>query len=351
MILLSHRGNLSGISGSRENTLEQLRQALERGFGIETDIRRTVTGELYISHDPASDVSGKIAADHAALWRQFPRQPVALNIKETGYDELLVDFLVQHDLVQQVFLFDFELLEGLPGKTARSIRSLHQTVRLAARASDRYGETIEQALSIECADVVWLDEFDGQWARSEDISRLKQAGRLVYAISPEIHGFPLELAERRWQEFADWGVDGVCTDWPQRAAELLGPASAPWRIVGQEFCSRRLVKKHRLDDMIRGWFVGSFSPTALNTGACEVACKRYRAGDHEDRHFHKLATEVTLVLEGRVVMNGIQWNAGDIIVVEPNEAVEFEALEDAVTVVVKVPGASNDKYPGVPPQQ
>lgn len=111
------------------------------------------------------------------------------------------------------------------------------------------------------------------------------------------------------------------------------------------------MKKHHLEDMFRGWFVGSFSPTALHTGACEVACKRYRAGDREDRHFHKVATEVTLVLEGRVAMNGIHWNAGDIIVVEPNEAVEFEALDDAVTVVVKVPGASDDKFAGYPPQQ
>jgi quercetin dioxygenase-like cupin family protein len=100
--------------------------------------------------------------------------------------------------------------------------------------------------------------------------------------------------------------------------------------------------------MFRGWFVGSFSPTVLDTGACEVACKRYRAGDREDRHYHKLATEVTLVVEGQIAMNGIQWHAGDIVVVEPNEAIEFEAVEDAITVVVKVPGAANDKYPGSP---
>jgi len=109
------------------------------------------------------------------------------------------------------------------------------------------------------------------------------------------------------------------------------------------------VKQHCLADMFRGWFVGNFSPTVLKTGACEVACKRYRAGEREDCHYHKLATEVTLVVEGRIAMNGIQWSAGDIVVVEPNETVEFEALEDAVTVVVKVPGASNDKYAGSPP--
>ena len=33
---------------------------------------------------------------------------------------------------------------------------------------------------------------------------------------------------------------------------------------------------------------------------------------------------------------------------EPNEATDFEALEDTVNTVVKFPGASNDKYLGEP---
>lgn len=129
---------------------------------------------------------------------------------------------------------------------------------------------------------------------------------------------------------------------------IAGTTAAIGLIVRIRREERRAVKKHRLDDMFRGWFVGNFSPTVLNTEACEVACKHYRAGEREDRHYHKLATEVTLVVAGRIAMNGIQWSAGDIVVVEPSEAVEFEALEDAVTVVVKVPGATNDKYAGSP---
>jgi|SRR5579863_2008064 len=226
MIILAHRGNLSGISGSLENSPELLKQALGLGFGIETDIRRTDSGDLYISHDRATELSGELsertATGHAALWRQFPRQPVAVNVKEAGYEDQLVEFLVQHDLVQQAFLFDFELIERTPGTTARYFRSLHPHVRLAARASDRHGESIDQALSIDCAEIVWLDEFDSLWARKADVFRLKQAGKIIFAISPEIHGFPLERAERRWREFAEWGVDGLCTDWPVWAAELLG---------------------------------------------------------------------------------------------------------------------------------
>ena len=39
-----------------------------------------------------------------------------------------------------------------------------------------------------------------------------------------------------------------------------------------------------------------------------------------------------------------EWKAGDIIVVEPNDVTGFEALEDSVNTVVKIPGANNDKY-------
>lgn len=104
------------------------------------------------------------------------------------------------------------------------------------------------------------------------------------------------------------------------------------------------MKNFRLDDMVRGWFVGAFAPTALSSNACEVAVQRYSAGQREARHVHKVATEVTLVLSGRVVMGGREWSAGDIIVLEPGEPTAFEALTDAVNVVVKVPGALGDKY-------
>jgi quercetin dioxygenase-like cupin family protein len=106
---------------------------------------------------------------------------------------------------------------------------------------------------------------------------------------------------------------------------------------------------HKLSEMVKGWFVGDFSPTALATQAAEVALKTYRAGEHEARHHHKVATEITLIQSGRVTMNGTEYSAGDIVVIAPLESTDFTALEDTVTVVVKVPGAVNDKYLGDAP--
>ena len=104
------------------------------------------------------------------------------------------------------------------------------------------------------------------------------------------------------------------------------------------------MKLARLDDMTRGWFVGAFAPTALSTNACEVSYRHYKAGDKEAVHVHRIATEVTLVVAGTVRMCGRELGPGDIIVLEPGEQTDFEALTDATNVVVKVPGALNDKY-------
>lgn len=108
------------------------------------------------------------------------------------------------------------------------------------------------------------------------------------------------------------------------------------------------MKHFQLADMVKGWFVGSFSPTAHATTACEVAVKNYKKGDREETHYHKVATEITVVISGQVRILGRVWSAGDIIVLDPYTATDFEALTDASNVVVKLPGASNDKYLGHP---
>ena len=98
--------------------------------------------------------------------------------------------------------------------------------------------------------------------------------------------------------------------------------------------------------MVNGWFVGNFEPTVLSTNDVEVAVKRYEKNDYEERHFHKVATEITMVVEGKIEMNGSVYQSGDIITIDPFTATDFRALTNVITVVVKHPGANNDKYLG-----
>jgi len=100
----------------------------------------------------------------------------------------------------------------------------------------------------------------------------------------------------------------------------------------------------KLKDMTKGWFVGNFHPTLLATETVEVAVKEYPAGFRDVWHYHKIATEITVIVSGEVEMNGHRYHQGDIIVIAPGEGTDFVALTSAVTTVVKVPGATNDKY-------
>lgn len=108
------------------------------------------------------------------------------------------------------------------------------------------------------------------------------------------------------------------------------------------------LQRYNLDIFTKGWFVGNFTPTLLDTDAVEVAVKRYRAGDSEPAHHHKVATELTLVVSGRVRMSGEEVGPGEIIKIEPGQATDFVPLTDVTTVVVKVPCVKGDKYEGAP---
>ena len=107
---------------------------------------------------------------------------------------------------------------------------------------------------------------------------------------------------------------------------------------------RPKIRTAYLNDMTGGWFIGNFFPNILQTKDFEVSVKKYKAGDKEDWHVHKVGTEVTLVLGGSAIMAGKTIKDGEIILLEPGEGTSFEALDDITTVVVKTPSALGDKY-------
>ena len=105
------------------------------------------------------------------------------------------------------------------------------------------------------------------------------------------------------------------------------------------------MKIFKLSDMLNGWFIGPFQPNVINTDACEVAVKNYKKGYFDKKHYHKIAAEVTVIVTGKVKMNGVIYTEGAIISLEQGEATDFEALSDSVTVVFKIPGSrKNDKF-------
>ena len=104
------------------------------------------------------------------------------------------------------------------------------------------------------------------------------------------------------------------------------------------------MKKNNLNKMLKGWVVGNFEPSVLKTDNVEVAVKKYLKGEYEPKHYHKIATEITVISQGKVNMNGVEYNNGDIITIEPGEVTDFSVLENTVTTVIKLPCVKDDKY-------
>jgi hypothetical protein len=100
---------------------------------------------------------------------------------------------------------------------------------------------------------------------------------------------------------------------------------------------------NNLNNMIRGWFIGNFEPSLYKTDL-EVGIKKYKAGDKEENHYHKLSKEFTVIISGVVKMNNIIYKENDIIKIDEYEETDFECLKDAITVVVKTKSIEGDKY-------
>jgi glycerophosphoryl diester phosphodiesterase len=223
-VILAHRANIDGPNPSTENTIQAVHAALERGFGIETDLRRDAKHQFYISHDPAPRTDENDFQAFASIFRTFPDRVVAMNVKELGYEGLLIPLQVSGDLGGSSFYFDFELLEPRsPGRAQRLLASLPggSKVMMGSRLSDR-SEPLNQCLAIPSS-VVWADEFDKLWLTREHVEAVHAAGRAFFAISPELHGFTSEERVKRWQQFKDWGIDGLCTDYALSAREFFLP--------------------------------------------------------------------------------------------------------------------------------
>jgi len=100
----------------------------------------------------------------------------------------------------------------------------------------------------------------------------------------------------------------------------------------------------KFNDMTNGWFVGGFIPTAYNTSDFEVGYLTHKKDSKWPAHYHKEATEINLLVKGKMTVNGKTLNKGDIFVIYPDEVSSPKFIEDCEIVCVKIPSVPGDKY-------
>jgi hypothetical protein len=103
------------------------------------------------------------------------------------------------------------------------------------------------------------------------------------------------------------------------------------------------VKIHRLDHFVKGWLVGNFEPSLFRNETLEVGVKYFEAGQREASHKQLVATEITVVISGSVILGGETFQQGDIVVIQPGEFADFQSVTDSALVVLKFPSIPDDK--------
>ncbi len=100
----------------------------------------------------------------------------------------------------------------------------------------------------------------------------------------------------------------------------------------------------KLRHMTGGWFVGNFTPSVFDFPDLEVGYKKHLKGEKWPVHIHKIATEATLIIRGKMKIQNRILSDGDIFVIQPWEVADPEFLEDCEVVIVKMPSIPGDKY-------
>ena len=104
------------------------------------------------------------------------------------------------------------------------------------------------------------------------------------------------------------------------------------------------MKVYNIDEMKGGWFIGDFEPSVFKNCFFEVAHHRHEAGYRAEYHTHKIAQELTYILNGKMKVSGQILTKGDIFIYEPYEVADALVLDDVDLIVVKWPSVPSDKF-------
>lgn len=210
MEILAHRGFWH--DKNERNSLKSLFKGLDKGYGLETDIR-DLNGQLVISHDmPTTDS----AIPLEKLLRYYAdggfTSTLGLNIKSDGLQEQLCQKLKDY-CIERYFVFDMSVPDtigyltiGMPTFVRRS--DLEHYPEIKSRAQG-----------------VWLDELIEPWIDSDVILEQCSEADAVCIVSSELHG---RNFTSQWSAIVGaLNIGGasskllVCTDFPDKAERFF----------------------------------------------------------------------------------------------------------------------------------
>lgn len=280
--IITHRGLDPSKSGYfMESSIEAFTDQLERGFGLEFDLRVTKDKKIIVIHDAnlkritggrdereicdidseeiiAMDFNGSHLTTFDNLLslinlKQSPNVVSAIHLKYGSQKQedldIILSYLKNVD-ASKFYLFDVSIDTAKYLKEKNSLLLLAPSVSLSydiVRYNDVVGGTLlsidEVFSNRDLFDGVWLDEWDltdinggvKKLYTREVFDKLQNSGLWVGLVTPELHGTSpgllggeahpdaksFDILSKRLSEIIALKPDAVCTDYPDYVSSLL----------------------------------------------------------------------------------------------------------------------------------
>ena len=228
-----------------ENSKISFEMAFKENEDFETDIRMSKDGICFMIHDDTLDRlfngSGKIKeitsdelknfhykedetqklcslTEMCDLMNENPGNSlVFIHIKESEDIENVIKILEKYNFLERIRFFAVDEIEEDFKKIMREKYPKYKIGLYLPENSPKYNEE-----NFKEADFIWADEITIPWITKEKVELAHSLGKPFYAISPEL--IPESIfnsnIEKRWQELLETGIDGICTDLPEKFKKL-----------------------------------------------------------------------------------------------------------------------------------
>ncbi len=211
-----------------EHTFAAYQSAIDEGCRqIELDVYQSLDGTLYVSHDPSTL---RLTGKDYIINNTSDEVLSSLTVHNGESLHTLQDFFNRFG---DSILYLIELKEGTPAldnlqkcleknpKLIKNVTVQTWDVQSLNALDSRYPDMFKQLLLNENQDVAsyvkcdWIDSFAlrAPQAKKEDIELAHQFGKKYWVWTVN--------QEEDIQKFKEWGVDGVITDHPREALEIM----------------------------------------------------------------------------------------------------------------------------------
>lgn len=184
-----------------------LKQAVKEGFGFETDFR-DCGGRILISHNPPKGM--EITAEMVfKMYKQYgSNEPLALNIKADGLQDLLADLLKKYGITNY-FFFDMSICD--------TVIYVEKKLQIASRLSE-YEK--DMPFYKDCT-TVWIDYFHSDGPTILKVKETLKDGKIACVVSPELHKRGYQQMWSQLFPMKDESNLYLCTDYPNKAKEYF----------------------------------------------------------------------------------------------------------------------------------